>query len=73
MRQSTRQEAEVPARGKMRANKSCRRGMRERLCQYIYFLLFENAAFVMYNRGTSFNYSKIRFVKHDKDAVFFLF
>jgi hypothetical protein len=41
VRQSTRQEAEVPARGKMRANKSCQRGMRERLCQYVYFYCLE--------------------------------
>jgi hypothetical protein len=36
VRQSARQEAEVAARGKMRANKSCQSGIRERLCQYIY-------------------------------------
>ncbi len=34
------------------------------------FLLFGNAKFVIVNRATAFNYSKVRFVKHDENAVF---
>ncbi len=37
------------------------------------FLLFGNAQFVIYNRVTAFNYSKVRFVKHDEDVVIFYY
>ncbi len=35
------------------------------------FLLFGNATFAIFNRITTFNYSKIRFVKYDEDVVIF--